>query len=72
MANEKWVETGDEKRHSRLETYVFGFGIALEIRFNGFVLFVKLSKVGDKIFDHVGMGERINSCLLGGVGGYPT
>ena len=50
-------------------TYILGFGITLKIRFYGFVLFVELSKVGNKVFDDVGMGERVDSRLVRGVSG---
>ncbi len=37
-------------------TYVWAWCVALEEGLNGFVLFVELSKIGDKVFDDVGMG----------------
>ena len=50
----------------RKMTYVFGFGVALKKRFDGFVLFVELSQIGDEVFDDVGVGEGIDSRFLGG------
>lgn len=37
-------------------TYIWAFGVALEERLDRFVLFVELSKIGDEIFDNVGVG----------------
>jgi hypothetical protein len=36
-------------------TYVFGFGLTLEVRFDGFVLFVELGQVWDEVFYDVGV-----------------
>ena len=49
------------------ETYVFRFSLALEVRLDGFILFVELSEVRDKIFDDVGMWQRVDACFVFGV-----
>jgi len=36
-------------------TYVFGLGIALEVGFDGFVLFVELSQIWNEVFHNVGV-----------------
>lgn len=36
--------------------YVFGFGVALEVRLDGSVLFVELGQVWHEVFDDVGVG----------------
>lgn len=48
-----------------METYIFGFGLALEVGFDGFVLFVELGEVGDEIFDDIGVGEGVNARFVG-------
>lgn len=40
----------------RKMTYVWAFGVALEEGFYGFVLFVELGKIGNEIFDDIGVG----------------
>ena len=40
----------------RKMTYVWAWGVALEEGLDGLVLFVELSKIGDEIFDNVGVG----------------
>ena len=37
-------------------TYIWAWGVALEEGLDGFVLFVELGKIGDEIFDDVGVG----------------
>ncbi len=38
------------------KTNIFGFGLALEVGLDGFILLVELSKVWDEIFDDVCVG----------------
>ena len=47
---------------------VRGGRATLEEGFDGFVLFVELGEVGDEVFDDVGVGERVDAGLVGGVG----
>ena len=37
-------------------TYVWAWGVALEEGLDGFVLFVELCEIGDKIFNNIGVG----------------
>ena len=37
-------------------TYVWAFGVALEEGLDRFILFVELGKIGDEVFDDVGVG----------------
>lgn len=48
--------------------YIWWWRVSLEIRFDGFVLFVEVRKIGYEIFDDVGVRERINARFLCGVG----
>ena len=48
-------------------TYVGGFGCALEVWFDGFILFVELGEVRDEVFDDVGVWERVYTAFLCGV-----
>ena len=40
----------------------------LQVGFDGFVLLVELSEIGDNVFHDVGVGERVDLGLLLGVG----
>lgn len=53
-------------------THVWRGRVALQVRFDGLVLFVELGQVGNEILDHVGVGQRIDAGLLGRLGRYPT
>ena len=46
-----------------------GFGFALQVGLDGFVLFVELSEIGDEVFDDIGMGKGVDAGFLGGLGG---
>ena len=48
---------------------VGGRGGALEVGFDGFVLFVELGEVGDEVFDDVGVGEGVDAGFFGRFGG---
>ncbi len=48
---------------------VGGFGISLEVRLDGFVLFVKMGEVGDEVFDDVGVGEGVDAGFVGSFSG---
>ena len=48
---------------------VRGRGGALQVRSDGFVLFVELGQVRDEVFDDVGVGEGVDACFVFGVGG---
>jgi hypothetical protein len=45
-------------------TYVFGCGIALEVRLDGLVLLVELGQVGYEVLHDVGVRKRVNAGLL--------
>jgi hypothetical protein len=45
-------------------TYVFGCGVALEVRLNGLVLLVELGQIRDKVLDDVGVRKRVDARLL--------
>ena len=45
--------------------YIFGFGAALQVWFDRFVLFVELGQVWDEVFDDVGVGERVDAGFVG-------
>ena len=49
-----WVS--NRERGERVMTYIWAWGVALEEGLDGFVLFIELGKIGDEIFDDVGMG----------------
>ena len=59
---------GWERKERKEETYVFRFGLALEVGFDGFVLFVELSQVRNKVFDDVGVWKRVDASFVFGVG----
>ena len=40
------------------------FGFSLEVWFDGLVLFVKLSKIGNEVLDNVCVGKRINASFV--------
>ena len=44
----------------------------LEVGFDGFVLFVELSEIGDQVFYYVGVWEGVDFCFGGGVCGDAT
>lgn len=46
-------------------SYVFSFGVTLEVGFNGFVLFVELGQVGHEVFDDVGVGKGVDARFVG-------
>lgn len=50
------------------EAYVFRFGLALQVGFDGFVLLVELREVGHEILDDVGVWEGINPGFVLGIG----
>lgn len=51
----------------KIVTYIFGLGLALEVWLDGFVLLIELGQVRDKIFDDVGVGQRVDAGFVGGV-----
>ena len=61
---EEWMGGGGEKES---KTYIFGFGLTLEIRFDGFVLFVELGEVRDEVFDDIGVREGVDAGFMGDV-----
>ena len=48
---------------------VGGRGVTLQVGLDGFVLLVELGQVGHEIADDVGVWERVDAGLVGGVGG---
>lgn len=46
---------------------ILGFCLALEEGFDGFVLFVELGQVGDKIFDDVGVRKGVDAGFMLGI-----
>lgn len=46
---------------------VWGRGVALEIGLDGLVLLVELGEVGHEVLDDVGVRERVDAGLLGGL-----
>jgi len=55
-------------------TYVFGRGVALEVRLDRLVLLVELGQIGHKVLDNVGVRKRVNArllLLLSGNAAYP-
>jgi hypothetical protein len=43
------------------------FGVALEIGFDRFILFIEVGEVGDEVFDHVSVWKGIDAGLFGRV-----
>lgn len=51
-----------------LSTHILWLAIGLEIWLNRFVLLVEMGQVRNQILDDVGVWERVNARLLGGIG----
>lgn len=49
--------------------YIFGGGIALQVRLDGLVLLVEVSQVRDQILDNVGVRQRVDLDIRGRFGG---
>lgn len=55
----------DAQESMRLSrTYIFGCGIALEVRLDRLVLLVELGQIRDKVLDDVGVRKRVDARLL--------
>jgi hypothetical protein len=50
-------------------SYVFGRGIALEIRLDALVLLVEVCQIRDKILDDVSVRKRVNLDVRGSLDG---
>lgn len=44
------------------------FGVALEIGFDRFILFIEVGEIGDEVFDHIRVWKGIDAGLFGRVG----
>lgn len=49
--------------------YIFGGGIALQVRLDGLVLLVEVSQVRDQILNNVGVRQRVDLDIRGRLGG---
>lgn len=49
--------------------YIFGGGIALQVRLDGLVLLVEVSQIRDQILDNVGVRQRVDLDIRGRFGG---
>lgn len=64
----KSVSTGASSYREKWATHVWAGGITLEIRLDRLVLLVEQGQVGDQVLDDVGVRQRVDARLLGGVG----
>lgn len=67
--NEVVSVTHSHVKNLGTSAYIFGGGIALQVRLDGLVLLVEVSQVGDQILDNVGVRQRVDLDIRGRFGG---